>query len=62
MAKLKKFYIDEGIGCIKTIPSKTRLNGIAERLNTTLNKCVRKMRLHVRMLKVFLIDVENTTT
>ena len=37
----------------KTIPRTPQQNGVAERMNRTLNECVRSMRLHVGLPKTF---------
>ena len=58
-------YIDEGfseycaaqgIRMEKTIPGTPQQNGVAERMNRTLNKRARSMRLHAGLPKTFWAD------
>ena len=44
----------------KTIPRTPQQNGVVERMNRTLNECVRSMRLHVGLPKTFWADAVNT--
>ena len=62
-------YIDErfsdycaaqGIQMDKTIPGTPQQNGVAERMNKTLNECARSMRLHVGLPKLFWADTIST--
>ena len=50
----------QGIRMEKTIPRTPQQNGVAERMNRTLNECVRSMRLHVGLPKTFWADAVNT--
>ena len=43
----------QGIRIEKTIPRTPQQNGVAERMNRTLNKRARSMRLHVVLPKTF---------
>lgn len=42
----KRFCVMNGIRMEKTIPGTPQLNGVAERINKTLNERARSMRLH----------------
>lgn len=42
----KNYYVEIGINIKKTIPGKPQQNGVAERMNRTLNEHKRTMRLH----------------
>ena len=46
----------------KTIPRIPQQNGVAERMNRTLNERTRSMRLHARLPKTFWTDVLSTAT
>ena len=46
----------------KTIPGTPQQNGVAERMNRTLNERARNMRLHVGLPKTFWADAVSTTT
>lgn len=58
-----KMFVDycakEGIKMIKTIPGTPQQNGVAERMNRSLNEKARSMRLNVGMPKTFCADVVN---
>ena len=54
------FCAAEGIRLIRTIPGKARQNGIAERMNRTLNERARSMRIHSGLPKAFWADAVNT--
>ena len=43
----------QGIRIEKTIPGTSQQNGVAERMNKTLNKRARSMRLHAGLPKTF---------
>ena len=45
--------LHRGIRMEKTIPGTPQQNGVAERMNRTLNERARSMRLHARLLKTF---------
>ncbi|RVW71155.1 Retrovirus-related Pol polyprotein from transposon TNT 1-94 [Vitis vinifera] len=49
-----------GIRMEKTIPGTPQQNGVAERMNRTLNECARSMRLHAGLPKTFWADAVNT--
>ena len=46
----------------KTIPGTPQQNGVAERMNRTLNERARSMRLHAKLTKTFWADAISTTT
>ena len=50
----------QGIRMEKTIPGTLRQNGVAERMNRTLNERARSMRLHVGLPKTFWADAIST--
>ena len=50
----------QGIRMEKTIPRTPQQNGVAERMNRTLNERTRSMRLHAGLPKTFWTDVGNT--
>jgi transposase InsO family protein len=56
----KQFCAANGIIMEKTIPGTPQQNGVAERMNKTLNKHARSMRLHVGLPKTFWIDAVST--
>lgn len=43
----------------KTIPGTPQYNGVAERMNITLNEGSRSMRIHARLSKMFWADAVN---
>ena len=45
----------------KTIPRTPQQNGVAERMNRTLNERARSMRLHAGLPKTFWTDAVSTT-
>ena len=45
----------------KTIPETPQQNGVAERMNRTINERARSMRLHFGFPKMFWADAVNTT-
>ena len=45
-SEFKAFCAAEGIRLMRTVPSKARQNGIAERMNRTLSERARIMRIH----------------
>ncbi len=49
--EFKKFCYQNGIKLIRTVPGTPQQNGIAERMNRTLTKKVRSMRLQSGLLK-----------
>ena len=50
----------QGIRMEKTIPRTPQQNGVAERMNRTLNESARSMRLHVGLPKTFWADAVST--
>ena len=56
----KKYCADNGIKMEKTIPGNPQQNGVAERMNMTLNERARSMRLHAGLPKMFWADAVNT--
>ena len=50
----------QGIRMEKTIPGTPQQNGVAERMNRTLNECARSMRLHTGLPKTFWADAIST--
>ena len=46
----------QGIRMEKTIPGTPQQNGVAERMNRTLNELARSIRLHARLPKTFWED------
>ena len=57
-----EYCTTQGIRMDKTIPGTPQQNGVAERMNRTLNECARNMRLHAGLLKTFWTDAVSTTT
>lgn len=51
--EFKKYYADNGIVMVKTIPGTSQQNGVAKRMNRTLNERGKSMRLHVGLSKTF---------
>ena len=51
----------QGIRMEKTIPGTPQQNGVAERMNGTLNERARSMRLHSGLPKTFWADAVSTT-
>ena len=56
----KRYCAENEIKMTKTIPEKSQQNGVVGRMNMTLIKCARSMRIHVGLLKTFLADAVNT--
>ena len=59
--RFKKYCAANGIRMEKTIPRTPQQNGIAERMNKTINEGARSMRLHSGLPKAFWADAVNTT-
>ena len=51
-----------GIRMEKTIPGTPQQNGVAERMNRTLNERARSMRLHAGLPKTFQADAVSTAS
>ena len=58
--KFINFCAAHGIRMEKIIPNTPQLNGVAERMNKTLNERARSMRLHAGLPKIFWTDAINT--
>lgn len=58
--EFKKFCSENGIRMIKTIPGTPEQNGVAERMNRTLNERARCMRIQSGLPKMFWADAINT--
>ena len=56
----KEYCAANGIRMEKTIPRTPQQNGVAERMNRTINERARSMRLHSGLLKAFWADAVNT--
>ena len=61
---ISKEFVDycakQGIKMIKTVPGTPQQNGVAERMNRTLNERARSMRLNAGLPKTFWADAVNT--
>lgn len=49
----KQYCVENGIKMTKTILRKPQHNGVAKRMNTTLNERARGIRIHVGFPKMF---------
>uniref|UniRef100_A0A2N9GIS0 Retrovirus-related Pol polyprotein from transposon TNT 1-94 n=1 Tax=Fagus sylvatica TaxID=28930 RepID=A0A2N9GIS0_FAGSY len=58
----REFCAANGIRMEKTIPRTPQQNGVAERMNRTLNERARSMRLHAGLPETFWADAVNTAT
>ena len=58
--EFKAICAAEGIRLMRTVPGKARHNGIAERINKTLNEHARSMRIHCGLPKTFWADAVST--
>ena len=58
--EFKEFCAEKGIRMIRTVPGRPEQNGIAERMNRTLNERARSMRLHAELPKTFWVNAINT--
>lgn len=56
----KQYCIENRMKMIKTISRTPQQNGIAKRMNTTLKKCARSMRIYCGLPKTFWADLINT--
>ena len=59
-SEFKAFCAAEGIRLMRTVPGKARKNGIAERMNRTLNERARSMRIHCGLPKTLWADAVST--
>ena len=60
--KFSDYYAAHGIKMEKTIPGTPQQNGVAERMNRTLNERARSMKLHAGLQKTFWADAVNAAT
>lgn len=58
--EFKSYCAEYGIRMIKTIPETPQQNGVAERMNRTLNERAKSMRLHAGLPKTFWADAVST--
>ncbi|KAL8092162.1 hypothetical protein AgCh_034456 [Apium graveolens] len=58
--EFKSYCTEFGIRMIKTIPETPQQNGVAERMNRTLNERAKSMRLHTEFPKMFWPDAVST--
>ena len=60
-SEFKAFCATEGIRLMRKVSGKARQNGIAERMNRTLNERARSMRIHFGLPKTLWADAVSTT-
>ena len=58
-ADFKRCCDENDIKMKKTMPGKLQQNGVAERMNKTLNERARSMRLHAGLPKMFWVEEVN---
>lgn len=58
--KFREFCANNGIKMEKTVPQTPQQNGVAERMNRTLNERARSMRIHAGLPKIFWAEAVNT--
>ena len=58
--RFREFCVNNGIKMEKTVPMTPQQNGIAERMNRTLNERARSMRIHAGLPKMFWAEAVNT--
>ena len=58
--EFKSFCSENGIRMIKTVPGTPEQNGVAERMNRTLNERARCMRIQSGLPKMFWAEAVNT--
>ena len=58
--RFREFCANNGIKMEKTVPMTPQQNGVAERMNRTLNERARSMRIHVGLPKMFWAEAVNT--
>jgi len=58
--EFKAYCAEHGIRMIKTIPETPQQNGVAERMNRTLNERAKSMRIHAGLPKMFWADAVST--
>ncbi|KAE8718794.1 cytochrome P450 71A9-like [Hibiscus syriacus] len=60
--RFREFYANNGIKMETTVPMTLQQNGVAERMNRTLNERARSMRIHARLPKFLWAEAINTAT
>ena len=60
--RFREFCVNNGIKMEKTVPMTPQQNGIAERMNRTLNERARSMRIHAGLPKMFWAEAVNTAS
>ena len=60
-SEFKTFCSAKWIRLMRTVPGKTRQNGVAERMNRILNERARSMRIYSGLPKTFWADAVTTT-
>ena len=58
--RFREFCANNGIKMEKTVPGTPQQNGVAERMNRTLNERARSMRIHAGLPKTFWAEAVNT--
>ena len=58
--EFKRYCAEYEIRMIKTIPETPQQNGVAERMNRTLNERAKSMRIHAGLPKIFWADAVST--
>ena len=58
--RFREFCANNGIKMEKTVPMTPQHNGVAERMNRTLNERARSMRIHAGLPKMFWAEAVNT--
>ena len=58
--RFREFCANNGIKMEKTVPMTPQQNGVAERMNRTLNERARSMRMHAGLPKMFWAEAVNT--
>ena len=57
--EFKTFCVAERIRLMRTVPSKAKQNGVAERMNRTLNKRTRSLKIYFGLSKTFWVDASS---
>ena len=60
--RFSEYCVAQGIRMEKIIPKTPQQNGVAKRMNKTLNERTRSMKLHVGLSKIFWADAVSTAT
>ena len=58
--RFREFCANNGIKMEKTVPMTPQQNGVAERMNRTMNERARSMRIHAGLPKMFWAEAVNT--